>query len=99
VNVSNAKKSHYPFPGQFSPPLFHPNVYPSGTICLSILDEDKGWKPGITVKQILLGIQALLNEPNVKDPAQQEAYDLYRADKDAYLEKVQEQAQKFRPGF
>ncbi|GAB5370264.1 hypothetical protein AAMO2058_001477600 [Amorphochlora amoebiformis] len=84
---------------QFSPPLFHPNVYPSGTICLSILDEDKGWKPGITVKQILLGIQALLNEPNVKDPAQQEAYDLYRADKDAYLEKVQEQAQKFRPGF
>ena len=30
-------------------------VYPSGTICLSILDEDKGWRPAITVKQLLLG--------------------------------------------
>ena len=36
----------------------HPNVYPSGTICLSILNEDEGWRPSITVKQLLLGIQA-----------------------------------------
>lgn len=27
--------------------------------------------------QILLGIQELLNEPNVKDPAQAEAYTIY----------------------
>ena len=33
----------------FSPPLFHPNVYPSGTICLSLLDADKDWRPSITV--------------------------------------------------
>ena len=33
-------------------------VYPSGTICLSILDEDKGWRPAITVKQLLLGTYA-----------------------------------------
>lgn len=32
---------------QFVPPLFHPNVYPSGTICLSILDESKDWRPAI----------------------------------------------------
>jgi hypothetical protein len=38
--------------GKFDPALFHPNVYPSGTICLSILDEEKGWKPSITVKQV-----------------------------------------------
>lgn len=38
--------------GKFDPPLFHPNVYPSGTICLSILDEEKSWKPSITVKQV-----------------------------------------------
>mmetsp|Transcript_24724 Transcript_24724/g.39857 ORF Transcript_24724/g.39857 Transcript_24724/m.39857 type:complete len:160 (-) Transcript_24724:225-704(-) len=82
---------------QFKPPLFHPNVYPSGTICLSILDEDKGWKPGITVKQILLGIQALLTEPNIKDPAQQEAFDLYRENRDDYNEEIRKQALKFRP--
>ena len=30
----------------------HPNVYPSGTVCLSILDEDKDWRPAITIKQV-----------------------------------------------
>ena len=82
---------------KFEPPLFHPNVYPSGTVCLSLLDEDKDWRPAITIKQvkktfiyraylfiyflnfnknkkILLGTQELLNEPNIKDPAQAEAY-------------------------
>merc|ERR1739838_1109635 len=54
---------------KFVPPLFHPNVYPSGTVCLSLLDEEKDWRPAITVKQILLGIQDLLNDPNIKDPA------------------------------
>ncbi len=95
-----------PTKGKFTPPLFHPNVFPSGTICLSILDEDKGWKPAITIKQVsaerlpafaktvmeapelthhhaprtsqlLLGIQALLTEPNISDPAQDEAYKIY----------------------
>lgn len=62
---------------KFEPPLFHPNVYPSGTVCLSLLDEEKDWRPAITIKQILLGIQDLLNEPNIKDPAQAEAYTIY----------------------
>ena len=44
------------------------------SVCLSILDEEKDWRPAITVKQILLGIQDLLNDPNIKDPAQAEAY-------------------------
>ena len=38
--------------GKFVPPLFHPNVYPSGTVCLSILNEEEGWKPAITIKQV-----------------------------------------------
>jgi ubiquitin-protein ligase len=38
--------------GKFEPPLFHPNVYPSGTICLSILNEEKAWKPAISIKQV-----------------------------------------------
>ena len=36
---------------KFTPVIFHPNIYPSGTVCLSILQEDKGWKPSITIKQ------------------------------------------------
>lgn len=48
-----------------------------GTVCLSILDESKGWQSSTTIKQILIGIQYLLNEPNIDDPAQMEAYQLY----------------------
>ena len=36
---------------KFTPVIFHPNIYPSGTVCLSILAEDQGWKPSITIKQ------------------------------------------------
>ena len=74
--------------GKFTPPLFHPNVYPSGTVCLSILNEEEGWKPAITIKQILLGIQDLLDDPNPESPAQAEAYNLFKKDKDAYSKKV-----------
>ena len=74
--------------GKFVPPLFHPNVYPSGTVCLSILNEEEGWKPAITIKQILLGIQDLLNDPNPESPAQADAYNLFKKDRQAYEKKV-----------
>ncbi|EDQ91445.1 uncharacterized protein MONBRDRAFT_15132 [Monosiga brevicollis MX1] len=79
----------------FSPPLFHPNVYPSGSICLSILDHEKDWTPAITVVQILKGIQDLLDNPNNNDPAQLEAHTCYRQDKEEYRRRVREQALKF----
>jgi ubiquitin-conjugating enzyme E2 I len=81
---------------KFEPPLFHPNVYPSGTVCLSLLDEEKDWRPAVTIKQILLGIQELLNEPNVKDPAQAEAYTIYCQNRNEYERRVREQALRFR---
>ena len=34
----------------FVPPIPHPNVYPSGAICLSILKAD--WKPTIGIRQV-----------------------------------------------
>ena len=95
---------------KFVPPLFHPNVYPSGTgesrivrlrflpkhfshlVCLSILDEEKDWRPAITIKQILLGIQDLLNDPNIKDPAQAEAYTCFCQNRADYEKRVRAQA-------
>ncbi len=62
---------------KFVPPLFHPNIYPSGTVCLSILNEEEDWRPAITIKQILQGIQELLDSPNPKSPAQAEAFQLF----------------------
>ncbi|KAI3383206.1 hypothetical protein SNEBB_005813 [Seison nebaliae] len=81
---------------QFEPGLFHPNVYPSGTVCLSLLDEEKDWRPSISVRQILQGIQKLLQEPNASDPAQADAYCIFINNRVQYEEKVKEEALKYR---
>ncbi len=79
------------------PPLFHPNVYPSGTICLSILNEEEDWRPAITIKQMLLGIQDLLDTPNPNSPAQSDAYQLFVSDKAEYKKRVRQEAAKNAP--
>ncbi|KAI8610978.1 ubiquitin-conjugating enzyme 9 [Chytriomyces sp. MP71] len=82
---------------QFTPPLFHPNVYPSGTVCLSIVNEEQDWKPAITIKQILIGIQDLLDDPNPLSPAQTDAYMLFKKDKAAYDRRIKQQALENTP--
>ncbi len=59
-------------------------------MCLSILNEEEAWKPAITIKQILLGIQDLLDDPNPESPAQAEAYSLFKKDRAAYEKKVKQ---------
>jgi ubiquitin-conjugating enzyme E2 I len=82
---------------RFVPVIFHPNVFPSGTVCLSILNEEKGWQQSISVKEILLGLQNLLDDPNPNDPAAKEPYDLYRINKKAYEERVRREAASRKP--
>lgn len=82
---------------KFPQGFFHPNIYPSGTVCLSILNEDEGWKPCITVKQILLGIQELLDTPNANSPAQSEAFVLFTNKMSDYRRRVKEQSGKYPP--
>uniref|UniRef100_A0A669DQU2 Ubiquitin-conjugating enzyme E2Ia n=2 Tax=Oreochromis TaxID=8139 RepID=A0A669DQU2_ORENI len=48
-------------------------------------------------KSILLGIQELLNEPNIQDPAQAEAYTIYCQNRVEYEKRVRAQAKKFSP--
>eukprot|EP00013_Stygamoeba_regulata_P026122 CAMPEP_0177655642 /NCGR_PEP_ID=MMETSP0447-20121125/15093_1 /TAXON_ID=0 /ORGANISM="Stygamoeba regulata, Strain BSH-02190019" /LENGTH=158 /DNA_ID=CAMNT_0019159609 /DNA_START=26 /DNA_END=502 /DNA_ORIENTATION=+ len=82
---------------KFKEGFFHPNIYPSGTVCLSILDEEQEWKPAITIKQILLGIQDLLDNPNEMSPAQHEAFQLFVRNKTEYAKEVRAQAQRYAP--
>eukprot|EP00918_Siedleckia_nematoides_P049419 GHVU01108361.1.p1 GENE.GHVU01108361.1~~GHVU01108361.1.p1 ORF type:complete len:202 (-),score=36.25 GHVU01108361.1:41-646(-) len=82
---------------KFETVLFHPNIYPSGTVCLSILNEDEDWKPSITIKQILLGIQDLMDNPNPQSPAQSEPYLIYQNNRTEYEKKVRKQAMEMRP--
>jgi ubiquitin-conjugating enzyme E2 I len=77
--------------------LFHPNIYPSGTVCLSILNEDEDWKPSLTIPQILLGIQDLLDNPNPNSPAQADPYLLFTSNKAEYTRRIREQAEVHRP--
>ncbi|KAH7687960.1 Ubiquitin-protein ligase protein [Dioscorea alata] len=62
---------------KFPKDFFHPNVFDSGMVCLSILSQDNGWHPSITVRQILMGVQDLLDHPNLADPAQGAAHRLF----------------------
>lgn len=108
-------KAHLTFPDTypFNPPkmtflepLFHPNVYQTGVICISILhppgeDATSGerpeerWNPTQSVKTILLSVISLLNEPNTSSPANVDASVAYRAWKegrsDEYLKIIQGQ--------
>ena len=59
-------------------------------MCLSILNEDEAWRPAITIRQILLGIQDLLDEPNPESPAQADAYNLFKKDRVAYERRVRQ---------
>ncbi|KAK7291094.1 hypothetical protein RIF29_05981 [Crotalaria pallida] len=77
--------------------FIHPNVYASGMICLSILSESEDWQPSITVIQILLGIQNLLDKPNPASPANHEINALFIQDVDEYKRRVIEQAKEFHP--
>jgi ubiquitin-conjugating enzyme E2 I len=77
------------------PGFFHPNLYPSGKVCLSIVNDETGWRPSITIKQILVGIQDLLENPNIDDPAQEEAYHCYIRDRAKYRQRVRQQAQQY----
>lgn len=44
---------------------------------ITFLSSVQGWRPAITVKQILVGIQDLLDQPNPADPAQTDGYQLF----------------------
>ena len=79
---------------KFSPPLFHINCYPSGTVCLSILNEEDGWRPGVTVKQIMVGLQEWMNAPNPLSPAHGEAYALFTSDRAQYDRRIKEQTKR-----
>lgn len=81
---------------KFNPPIFHCNVFKSGGICLDIINAS--WVPSITLKELLLAIQRLLDEPNPKHVTDQpQCSQLYNSNIQAYRKKIKEQAAKHVP--
>jgi len=92
----------------FSPPTFkflrpinHPNIYPDGNLCISILhapgeDEQSGelaserWSPLQGVETVLRSILLLLDDPEISSPANVDAGVMYRDDRAQYNEKAKE---------
>ena len=77
---------------RFVTPMFHPNVYNSGEICLDILQNK--WSAIYNVSSILLSIQSLLADPNCQSLANVEAGKLYLENKIEYSKRVQEIAKQ-----
>ncbi|KAF7373356.1 Ubiquitin-conjugating enzyme [Mycena sanguinolenta] len=86
---------------RFITPMWHPNIYPDGAVCVSILHapgedqygyEDAGerWMPVHTVESILISVISLLSSdvPNTDSPANVEAAIEVRKDIEAYKKKV-----------
>eukprot|EP00461_Guttulinopsis_vulgaris_P002950 UN02951 len=66
--------------------VYHPNVYVDGRICIDILDTK--WTSIYDVSSILTSLQSLLTDPNPDSPANAEAANLFRSDREAYKKKV-----------
>jgi ubiquitin-conjugating enzyme E2 G1 len=69
---------------KFTSEIWHPNVYPDGKVCISILhppgEDPNGyelaserWTPVHTVESIVLSIISMLSSPNDESPANVEA--------------------------
>eukprot|EP00056_Hartaetosiga_gracilis_P001648 m.46520 g.46520 ORF g.46520 m.46520 type:complete len:181 (-) comp10722_c2_seq4:293-835(-) len=56
---------------KFLTKIFHPNVYPDGSICLDILQNR--WSSTYHVLSVLTSIQSLLGDPNADSPANNNA--------------------------
>jgi ubiquitin-conjugating enzyme E2 G1 len=79
---------------KFITQLFHPNVYPDGKVCISILHEgideygyenlSERWNPSHSVNSILISILSILLSPNFESPANVDASNLWKNNYDAY---------------
>eukprot|EP00008_Paramoeba_atlantica_P012356 CAMPEP_0201479448 /NCGR_PEP_ID=MMETSP0151_2-20130828/4147_1 /ASSEMBLY_ACC=CAM_ASM_000257 /TAXON_ID=200890 /ORGANISM="Paramoeba atlantica, Strain 621/1 / CCAP 1560/9" /LENGTH=164 /DNA_ID=CAMNT_0047860945 /DNA_START=79 /DNA_END=573 /DNA_ORIENTATION=+ len=85
----------------FTSRMWHPNIFKSGEVCISILHppgEDptnyesfqERWSPAQSVEKILLSVMSMLAEPNDESPANIDAAKMWRNDREEFNRLVKE---------
>ncbi|KAK8794307.1 hypothetical protein WA171_003431 [Blastocystis sp. BT1] len=90
---------------KFLSPMWHPNIYSDGTVCISILhspgvdqfnefeSREERWRPILSVEAILISVQNMLSEPNENSPANIDAAKQYREDRTQFKKRVRRTVQ------
>uniref|UniRef100_A0A0G4HQ76 UBC core domain-containing protein n=1 Tax=Chromera velia CCMP2878 TaxID=1169474 RepID=A0A0G4HQ76_9ALVE len=90
--------------------MWHPNIYPDGRVCISILHDpgedqfnpqersDERWRPILGVESILVSVISMLGEPNLDSPANIDAAVHMKNTPDEYKKKVQRIVRKTTEG-
>lgn len=86
---------------KFLRPIFHPNIYSDGKLCISILhapgediqsgeQAEERWSPLQGVESVLRSVLLLLDDPEIASPANVDAGVMYRDRRDEYNVKAKE---------
>jgi ubiquitin-conjugating enzyme E2 G1 len=86
----------------FRTPIWHPNVYEDGTVCISILhppgvdqynqmeSSAERWRPILGVESIVISVISMLSDPNDESPANIDAAVMWRNDRAGFKRRVRE---------
>jgi len=90
---------------RFLIPITHPNIYPDGQLCISILhkpgedqmsgeDASERWSPLQGAESVLRSVLLLLDDPEINSPANVDAGVMYRDNRDEYNKKARETVER-----
>jgi ubiquitin-conjugating enzyme E2 R len=90
---------------KFLRPIFHPNIYADGKLCISILhppgdDEMSGetaserWSPLQGVESVLRSVLLLLDSPEITSAANVDASVMYRDNREAFIARAKADVKK-----
>jgi len=84
--------------------FWHPNIYPDGKVCISILHtpdpmnpeekEEETWRPILTVESVLVSVCSMFADPNFSSPANVDASVELRKKPDAYRKRIRALVEK-----